>query len=91
MAVGVRRTSGADFGLSVTGIAGPGGGTARKPVGLVYIALARAKGVAVERHVFFGRREDVKFQSSQKALDMVRKILIQASRESPYNRTEELS
>jgi nicotinamide-nucleotide amidase len=75
MAAGVRRTSGADIGLAVTGIAGPGGGTARKPVGLVYIALARSKGVAVERHVFFGRREDVKFQSSQRALDMVRKTL----------------
>jgi nicotinamide-nucleotide amidase len=75
MAAGVRRTSGADIGLAVTGIAGPGGGTARKPVGLVYIALARSMSVAVARHIFFGRREDVKFQSSQRALDMVRKTL----------------
>jgi nicotinamide-nucleotide amidase len=75
MAAGVRRTSGADIGLAVTGIAGPGGGTARKPVGLVYIALARSQGVAVARHIFFGRRVDVKFQSSQRALDMVRKTL----------------
>jgi nicotinamide-nucleotide amidase len=75
MAAGVRRTAGADIGLAVTGIAGPGGGSARKPVGLVYVALARPRGVAVARHIFFGRREDVKFQSSQRALDMVRKTL----------------
>jgi len=75
MADGVRRTSGADLGLAVTGVAGPGGGTARKPVGLVYFALARARGVAVERHIFAGGRSQVKLQSSQKALDIVRKTL----------------
>jgi nicotinamide-nucleotide amidase len=80
MAAGVRRTSGADIGLAVTGIAGPGGGTARKPLGLVYIALARSQGTAVARHIFFGRREDVKFQSSQRALDMVRKTLTKPPR-----------
>jgi nicotinamide-nucleotide amidase len=76
MAHGIRRTSGADLGLAVTGVAGPGGGTARKPVGLVYLALARARGTFVERHLFFGGRAQVKFQSSQKALDIVRKTLI---------------
>jgi nicotinamide-nucleotide amidase len=75
MAVGIRRTSGADLGLAVTGIAGPGGGSARKPVGLVFLALATARGTAVERHLFFGGRAQVKFQSSQKALDIVRKTL----------------
>jgi nicotinamide-nucleotide amidase len=80
MAAGVRRTSGADIGLAVTGIAGPGGGSARKPLGLVYIALARSQGTAVVRRIFFGRREDVKFQSSQRALDMVRKILTRPTR-----------
>jgi PncC family amidohydrolase len=75
MALGIRRTSGADLGLAVTGIAGPGGGTARKPVGLVYFALARARGVAVERHVFAGGRSAVKLQASQKALDILRKKL----------------
>jgi nicotinamide-nucleotide amidase len=80
MASGIRRTSGADIGLAVTGIAGPGGGTARKPVGLVHIALARPEGVAVARHIFFGRRQDVKFQSSQRALDMVRKELTKLPR-----------
>ena len=76
MALGIRRTSGADLGLAVTGVAGPGGGTARKPVGLVYFALARARGVAVERHVFAGGRSAVKLQASQKALDILRKTLI---------------
>ncbi len=75
MALGVRRTSGADIGVAVTGIAGPGGGSARKPVGLVYIALAGARGATVLRNLFFGGRAQVKLQSSQKALDLVRKSL----------------
>jgi nicotinamide-nucleotide amidase len=75
MAEGIRRTSGADLGLAVTGVAGPGGGTPRKPVGLVYVALARQRGTAVVRSLFAGGRSQVKFQSSQKALDLVRKAL----------------
>jgi nicotinamide-nucleotide amidase len=75
MAMGIRRTSGADLGLAVTGVAGPGGGTPRKPVGLVYVALARKRGTAVVRSLFSGGRSQVKFQSSQKALDLVRKAL----------------
>ncbi len=82
MAAGIRRTAGADFGLAVTGVAGPGGGTVRKPVGLVYFALARARGVAVERHIFAGGRSAVKFQASQKALDMLRKALINGARKA---------
>ncbi len=80
MASGIRRTSGADLGLAVTGIAGPDGGTACKPVGLVYIALARARGVAVHRNLFFGGREYVKTQSAQRALDILRKSLIKPAR-----------
>jgi PncC family amidohydrolase len=80
MALGARRTSGADLGLAVTGIAGPGGGSARKPVGLVYIALAGARGTAVTRNLFYGGRDYVKTQSAQKALNMVRKSLTAASR-----------
>ena len=76
MALGIRKTSGADIGLAVTGIAGPGGGTHRKPVGLVYIAMAHDKGVTGRRNLFFGGRAEIKFQSSQKALDMLRKSLI---------------
>lgn len=76
MALGIRRTSGADLGLAVTGIAGPDGGSARKPVGLVYIALARPRGVALTRNLFYGGREYVKAQAAQRALDTVRKALL---------------
>jgi len=78
MAAGVRSTAGADFGLAVTGIAGPDGGTARKPVGLVYTALAHAGGVAVRRDIFYGGRAMVRFQASQKALDVLRRFLLKA-------------
>lgn len=86
MAGGIRRTAGSDYGLAITGIAGPDGGSARKPVGLVYVGLARAAGVRVERNVFWGGREQVKFQSTQKALDILRKDLIK-TRKKKYNRT----
>ena len=78
MAEGVRRASLADFGLAVTGIAGPGGGTPEKPVGLVYTALAWNGGADVRKNLFLGGRESVKFQSSQKALDMLRLRLMGA-------------
>ena len=86
MALGIRRTAAADYGLAVTGIAGPGGGTKRKPVGLVYTALAGPRGVSVERNLFWGAREQVKFHSSQRALDMLRKELIKST-EKKYNRS----
>jgi nicotinamide-nucleotide amidase len=79
MASGVRSKSGADYGVSVTGIAGPSGATPEKPLGLVFSALAWDGGVFVERNVFFGGREQVKFQSSQKALDMLRTRLERAA------------
>lgn len=72
MAAGIRKTSGADIGLSVTGIAGPTGGTIKKPVGLVYIALAHEDGITVGRYVFPGNRSQVKIQAAQKALDALR-------------------
>jgi nicotinamide-nucleotide amidase len=76
MAVGVRQKAGASYGLAVTGIAGPTGGTAEKPVGLVYTALARDDGVDVTKNIFLGNRKQIKFQSSQKALDMLRRHLL---------------
>jgi nicotinamide-nucleotide amidase len=75
MAGGVRQKAGSSFGLAITGIAGPTGGTAEKPVGLVYTALAWEGGVEVIKNVFLGKREQIKFQSSQKALDMLRRRL----------------
>ena len=77
MALGVMRKSGSDYGLSITGIAGPGGGTAGKPVGLVFTGLAWRNGLRVEKNLFFGGREIIKFQSSQKALDMLRRRLME--------------
>jgi len=74
MALGVARTSGAAVGVAVTGIAGPGGGTARKPVGLCYMAV----GDRVESRVFSGDRTHVKERAAGYALNMLRLRLIGA-------------
>jgi nicotinamide-nucleotide amidase len=76
MATGIRAKAGSDFGIAVTGIAGPTGGTADKPVGLVYIALADSGGVHVRRNTFGGSRDDVRRRSSHFALAMVRDALL---------------
>lgn len=73
MAEGVRRQSKADYGLAVTGIAGPGGGTVEKPVGTVFIALATAERTVVNHQVLRYDRETFKFVVSQQALDFVRR------------------
>ncbi len=75
MAEGVRRAMRADLGVSVTGIAGPTGGTPEKPVGLVYVALAAPDGEWVERYVFEGDRWENKARSADMALDLVRRYL----------------
>ncbi|HEU68511.1 MAG TPA: nicotinamide-nucleotide amidohydrolase family protein [Candidatus Acetothermia bacterium] len=71
MAQGARGLLGADFGLATTGIAGPGGGTAVKPVGLVYVALASPDGVEVEEHRFRGSRNEVRWTASEAALALL--------------------
>ena len=72
MACGARSLFGTDFALSVTGIAGPGGGTAEKPVGLTYIGLAGPGGLLkVERHVWAGDRIANKVASVEAALGML--------------------
>ena len=72
MAVGARSLFGADVAVSVTGIAGPGGGTAEKPVGLTYIGLAVPDNILiVQRHVWKGDREAIKNASAQAALLLV--------------------
>jgi len=76
MARGIREAAKTDLGLSVTGIAGPDGGTEQKPVGLVFTALASAQGVKTDEHRFLGNREQVRMKASQMALDMVRRHLI---------------
>lgn len=77
MAEGARRVIKADLGVGITGIAGPTGGTPEKPVGLVYIALATPQGTICQRNIFPGDREMVRWRSSQTALDMVRRWLIE--------------
>jgi len=76
MARGVRHKAKSDFGLSVTGIAGPGGGTAEKPVGLVFIALADDAHTEHKRLMIPGDRELIRWRASQAALDMLRRRLI---------------
>ena len=75
MALGAQRTFRADIGLAVTGIAGPGGGTPEKPVGLVYVALAAPDGEWVERCTWDGNRLENKEHSAEAALDLLRRYL----------------
>jgi len=76
MAEGARRLTGADFGLGITGIAGPGGGTPAKPVGLVYIALAAEDGTCCREFQFPGRRRAVRQGAANTALNMLRLRLL---------------
>ncbi len=75
MARGARRLFGADIGVSVTGIAGPGGGTPEKPVGLVYVAISTGDGDRCERHLWKGDRAQNKASSAEAALLMVQRHL----------------
>lgn len=79
MAVGVRTGTGADLGLAVTGIAGPAGGTAAKPRGLVYIALAAEHITICHEHHFPGMRMAVRQGTVNAALNMVRQYLLDDS------------
>ncbi|HHF52522.1 MAG TPA: CinA family protein, partial [Candidatus Aminicenantes bacterium] len=76
MAEGIRKKSRSDFGLAITGIAGPGGGTREKPVGLVFTALSWNNGKNVEKNQFLGMRDSVKSQAAQKAMDMLRRYIL---------------
>jgi nicotinamide-nucleotide amidase len=80
MADGVRSRARADVGIGVTGIAGPGGGSAEKPVGTVAIAAVAASTTRSRMFRFNGERDQVKFQASQAALDMVRRMLIESGK-----------
>jgi PncC family amidohydrolase len=71
MAEGVRTRLGADLGIAVTGVAGPGGGTPEKPVGLTYVAVADAIGVDVRRHHWTGDRSSNKRESATAVLELV--------------------
>jgi nicotinamide-nucleotide amidase len=73
MAAGIRKRAGSTFGIGVTGIAGPGGGSNEKPVGLVYIALADDSQTTTRKFIFPGDRQFIRTLSVNAALDMVRR------------------
>ena len=75
MAMGALRVSGADIAVSVSGIAGPSGGTEDKPVGTVCLGLATKEGVKTYRELHPRSRQDFKLQVSQRALDLIRRAL----------------
>jgi len=83
MASGMARIASADLAVGITGVAGPGGGTPDKPVGMVAVAAAWARDGAIQTRVrtfqFLGGREMVRFQASQAALDMVRRWIMEDS------------
>lgn len=79
MAGGIRNRTGADIGLSVTGIAGPGGGSAEKPVGTVYIGIATTEGTWATHFLFKGDRQQIREMTAQTGLDLVRKYLLQTT------------
>jgi nicotinamide-nucleotide amidase len=76
LADGIRRRAGATIGVGITGIAGPGGGTSEKPVGLVYLAV-KASGAARERRLQLpGDRDRIRMFAAQSAMDLVRRYFL---------------
>ena len=78
MARGAADAAGVDVAVAVTGIAGPDGGTAEKPVGLVYMGCFCKGELCVEKHIFAGDRAQVRAQSVQTALQLLKSMLEQA-------------
>ncbi len=76
MAKGMRRVSGSDVALAVTGIAGPDGGTPEKPVGTVFIALASRAGCHAKRYTFHGDREEIRTITALTAMNWLRRQLL---------------
>ena len=77
MVAGVRGLLQTDVGIATTGIAGPGGGTPSKPVGLVYIAVSTPDAVQCERHVFNGDRSAIKQATARRGLELTIAMLDQ--------------
>ena len=76
MALGIRRKAGVDYGVSVTGVAGPGGGTKEKPVGTVFIAVASADGIVSRKFSMARDREINRRRSVYAALEMLRRTIL---------------
>ena len=77
LAAGVRVRMGAHVGVGVTGVAGPGGGTERKPVGLVWLSVAGPEGESITRSVNLpGGRADIRDRTTTVALHLVRRLLL---------------
>lgn len=76
MAAGARKVSGADVGIAITGIAGPDGGTAEKPVGTVYIAVVAPEGELVEELALRGERAAIRARSAKTAINLARLLLL---------------
>jgi nicotinamide-nucleotide amidase len=76
LAEGIRRACRATYGVSITGIAGPTGGTAEKPVGTVHFALATPEGTVWQQQALFGDRERIRLFAAAHALDMLRRHLL---------------
>ena len=77
MAHGIRARAGANVGIGITGIAGPGGGTPEKPVGTVVIAVVTDHDACVRTFQFIGGRDQVKYQATQAAMNMLRLMLLE--------------
>ena len=75
MAAGARKMAGSDIAIGITGIAGPGGGSEHKPVGLVYIAVDINGKNIVNRYIFSHNREKVRIRAALTAMDLLRRRL----------------
>lgn len=76
MASGVRKTAGADFGIGITGVAGPSGGSKEKPVGTVFIALDAKNKKICRKFLFKGNRLQIKMKSAKEALRLINQLCL---------------
>ncbi|WP_034629316.1 CinA family protein [Desulfotruncus alcoholivorax] len=76
MADGIKKLTSSSIGVGITGIAGPGGGTPQKPVGLVYIALASDNPVKCQKFNFTGDRNEIRLSAADAALNMIREYIL---------------
>ena len=79
MALAACRQTGADLALSITGIAGPGGGSAEKPVGTVFVGCSDGRESRSVRHQFFGGRQAIRMLSTRSALNLLRRELLSSA------------